>query len=102
VFTVGETANDQSPDAFVVAVPAVSNVSNGNGSLSTVTVRPLLFCPVSFPDRVVVPPNLISALFGLIWRFFGPPWADSAAGIASMATTVIVMAVRFMSISVPR
>jgi len=54
-------------------VPAVSNVPNGNGSRSTVTFRPLLFCPVSFPDSETVPPNLTSALFGPIWRFFGGP-----------------------------
>jgi hypothetical protein len=82
-------------------VPAVSNVPNGKPSFSTVTLRPLLFCPVSFPDSVAVPPNLISAVFGAIWRFFGCPWADSAAGIASMATAAIVMTVvRFMSIPI--
>jgi hypothetical protein len=80
-------------------VPAVSNVPNGKGSFSTVMFRPLLFCPVSFPDSVAVPPNLISAVFGPIWRFFGC-WADSTAGIASMATTAIVMIVRFMSIPI--
>ena len=43
--------------AFVVAVPAFAKLSTGNGSCSMVTVRPPLFAPVSFPERVTAPPN---------------------------------------------
>ena len=80
------TANDQSPDAFVVGgAGGLERVDTGTGPLSTRdSSARCCSCPVSFPDSVAVPPNLISALFGLIWRFFGRTAGPTAQlGIAS-------------------
>ena len=69
MLAVGLCANVQSPVAFVVVVPALANVSTGNGSASMVSVRPPLLFPVSFPDSVTAPPNFTLAVFGAIVMF---------------------------------
>jgi hypothetical protein len=73
VLTVGLWPNVQSPVAFVVAVPALVKVSIGNGSCSMVTDLPALFEPVSLPDSVTVPPNLIVLCDELMVMLRGAP-----------------------------
>ena len=71
MLTAGLCEKVQSPVAFVVAVPAFAKLSTGNGSCSMVTVRPLLFRPFSFPDKVVAPPNFTVVELAAIVMFFG-------------------------------
>ena len=87
MFAVGLTANNQSPVALVVALPAFANESTGNGSWRTVTFLASNFPPASFPDSVTVPPNFtVVALAPIVSVCVGgAPCADGATRAARAA-----------------
>src|SRR5262245_48037826 len=93
--------NDQSPVAFVVALPAFEKLPTGNSSLRIRTVRPLTFAPVSLPDSVTLPPDCTEVGDAAIVSVPGAGLAAHTAGTAIRPTAAIVMIVRFMHVSTP-
>ena len=88
MLAVGFTASDQSPVAFVVAVPVLPKELSGYTSSCTRTVRPETFEPVSLPERITPAPNFTFAWSAAIVSVPGAGLAASPALVtATTAST---------------
>ena len=62
------------------------------------TGRLALLLPVSFPDRVTLPPNLTVVLLAAMVMFLGSGFCATAAGTAIRASAPAMVSVRFMHV----
>ena len=103
MLAVGFTASDQSPVAFVVAVPVLLKALRGYTSSWTRTERLEMFEPASFPDSVTVAPNFTFALPAAMVRVPGAglaAWPTPEIAITASPTRAAVVIIdRFMPVA---